>query len=264
MNKINTESRPRGGLFDLQGKTVLVTGSTGGLGSAIARGLAENGATVVLNGRNRERLEAAVERSRKAGLDVHGVAFDVTDFESITPRIGQIESEVGVLDVLVNNAGITRRASLEDLEEADWREVIDTNLTAAFLVAKAAVPGMIARKRGKIINIGSLMSDLGRATTGAYAASKGGIRMLTRAMTADWARHNIQINAIGPGYFVTDLTRPLADDAAFTDWLTQRTPVGRWGQPEELVGTAVFLASAASDFVNGQIIYVDGGIRAVL
>ncbi len=256
---------PRNGsLFDLAGKVILVTGSTGGLGSAIARGLAENGATVVLNGRNREKLDATVEGFREAGLDAHGAVFDVTDFDSIHARIKRIESGIGPIEVLVNNAGITRRASLEVLEESDWREVIDTNLTAAFLVAKAVVPGMIERRRGKIINIGSLMSELGRATTGAYAASKGGIKMLTRAMTADWAVHNIQVNAIGPGYFATQLTRPLVENQEFTDWLNKRTPVGRWGRPEELIGTAVFFSSAASDFVNGQILYVDGGIQAVL
>jgi len=181
-----------------------------------------------------------------------------------TQGLSAIEGQVGPIDILVNNAGVQRRGALESLDEGAWREVLDTNLTAVFLVSRRVVRGMIERRRGKIINICSLMSEVGRETTGNYAASKGGLKMLTRAMTVEWARHNIQANGIGPGYFLTEMTRKLADDPEFGAWIRRRTPAGRWGDPEELVGAAVFLASRASDFVNGQILYVDGGILAAL
>ncbi|MBE3100094.1 MAG: SDR family oxidoreductase [Planctomycetes bacterium] len=252
------------GLFDLTAKVALVTGSSRGLGLVMARGLGEAGAAVILNGRDQQKLARAAEGLRAAGLKAHGCAFDVTDAQAVARGVDAAEREAGPIDILVNNAGIQRRAALEDMEEAAWREVLDTNLTSAFLVSRRVVRGMMERQRGKIINVCSLMSEVGRATTGNYAAAKGGLKMLTRAMAVEWARHNIQANGIGPGYFLTEMTRPLAEDPQFDAWLRARTPAGRWGDPAELVGAAVFLASRASDFVSGQIIYVDGGILASL
>jgi gluconate 5-dehydrogenase len=188
----------------------------------------------------------------------------VTDASSVERGVAAVERDAGPIDILVNNVGIQRRAPLEAMDESAWREVIDVNLTSAFLVTRRVVRGMIERQRGKIINICSLMSEIGRPTTANYAAAKGGLKMLTRAMAVEWARHNIQANAIGPGYFLTEMTQPLAADPKFDAWIRSRTPAGRWGRPEELVGAAVFLASSASDFVNGQIIYVDGGVLAAL
>jgi len=251
-------------LFSLRGRVALVTGSGQGLGLVLARGLARAGATVVLNGRDEARLARAAAGLASAGLTVHTAAFDVTDAAAVDRALGRVERDVGPIDVLVNNAGIQRRGPLETLDEQAWRAVLDTNLTGAFLVARRAARGMIERGRGKIINICSLMSEVGRPTTANYAAAKGGLKMLTRAMAVEWARHNIQANAIGPGYFLTDMTRPLAADPQFDAWIRARTPAGRWGDPEELVGAAVFLASKASDFVNGQVLYVDGGVLAAL
>jgi gluconate 5-dehydrogenase len=250
--------------FDLSGQTALVTGSSQGLGFTFARGLAEAGATVVLNARGRDKLTIAAEKLRKDGFSVHTSAFDVTDSRQIGEAVTTLAESVPVVDILVNNAGIHRRAPLEEMSESQWREVIDTNLTSAFLVTRALVRPMIARRRGKIVNVCSLMSELGRPTTGNYAAAKGGLKMLTRAMATEWAKHNIQVNGIGPGYFLTELTRPLAENPEFNRWICGRTPAGRWGDPEELVGAAVFLASRASDFVNGQVIYVDGGLMAAI
>jgi gluconate 5-dehydrogenase len=251
-------------LFNLAGRVALVTGSSQGLGFTIARGLGEAGATVVLNGRTREKLDKAVAALAAQGIKVCGAAFDVTDAAAIDRGVAAVERDVGPVDILVNNAGIHRRAPLEAMQETAWREVIETNLTSVFLVTRRVVRGMIDRKRGKIINICSLMSEVGRATTGNYAASKGGVKMLTRAMAVEWARHNIQVNGIGPGYFLTEMTQPLAADPQFDAWLRARTPAGRWGDPAELVGAAVFLAAPASDFVNGHILYVDGGVLAAL
>jgi gluconate 5-dehydrogenase len=251
-------------LFDLNGRTALITGSSQGLGLALARGLAQAGARVVLNGRGEKKLSAAADALRREGANVGIAAFDVTDGAACAKAVERIETEIGPLDILVNNAGIQRRAPLEQVEEKIWREVLDTNLTSAFLVARAVAPRMIARRAGKVINICSLMSEVGRATTGPYTAAKGGLKMLTRAMAVEWARHGLQVNAIGPGYFATELTKPLVENPEFNAWVCQRTPAGRWGKPEELVGTAVFLASAASNFVNGQILYVDGGMLASL
>jgi gluconate 5-dehydrogenase len=191
-------------------------------------------------------------------------AFDVTDGEAVAAALARVEAEVAPIDILVNNAGIQRRAPLLEMTEGQWREVLETNLTSAFLVARVVAPRMIARGRGKIINVCSLMSEVGRPTTGNYAAAKGGLRMLTRAMAVEWARHNLQINGIGPGYIVTELTRPLVENPEFNRWICERTPAGRWGRPDELVGAAVFLAAPASDFVNGQIVYVDGGLLAAI
>jgi gluconate 5-dehydrogenase len=251
-------------LFDLTGKVALVTGSYQGLGLAIARGLGQAGATLVLNGRNEEKLRQAILTLSGEGLRVSGCCFDVSDAGQIQQRIPPLEREVGRIDILVNNAGIQRRSPLEQFEESVWREVLDVNLTGLFLVSRQVVQEMIARKAGKIINICSLMCEMGRPTVGAYTAAKGGVKMLTKAMALEWGKHNIQVNGIGPGYFATEMNRPLKEDPKFDAWIQSRTPAGRWGEPEELVGTAVFLASRASDFVNGQIIYVDGGILAAL
>ena len=251
-------------LFDLSGRTALVTGSTSGLGKAIARGLAEAGARVVLNGRNAERLGATLEEFRGEGLDAQARRFDVTVGPEVEASVTAIEAEIGPIDILVNNAGIQRRMPLTEIPEDVWDEVLAHNLKSVFLVGRAVARGMIARRRGKIINIVSLMSEVGRRTIGPYTAAKGGVKALTRTMCIEWAPHNIQVNGIGPGYFVTELNAALVEDAAFNQWVCGRTPAGRWGRPEELVGTAVFLASSASDFLNGQVIFVDGGMLASL
>lgn len=252
-------------LFDLSGRTALVTGSARGIGFALAEGLAKAGARVVLNGTQPDTVAAAVARLTARGFDAQGRAFDVTDEQAVADAFRQWD-EAGVqIDIVVNNAGIQFRQPLVELELADWQRVIDTNLTSAFIVAKQAARRMIARGTGgKIVNIGSLTSEAARATVGAYTAAKGGIKMLTRAMSAEWASSNIQANAIGPGYILTDMNQPLVENAAFDAWVRNSNPTQRWGKPEELVGTAVYLASAASSYVNGQIIYVDGGWLAVL
>jgi gluconate 5-dehydrogenase len=249
-------------LFNLRGKTVLITGSTRGLGYIMAKGLGSAGARIILNGRNAEKLEKSVDELRKEGFNVNGYAFDITKKQEICEKMSLIEKEIGSIDVLVNNAGIQKRALLIEMEESLWREVIETNLTGAFLVSQQAAKGMIARKSGKVINVCSVLSELGRATIAPYAAAKGGLKMLTKSMAVEWARYNIQVNGIGPGYIITDMTRSLAENTKFDQWLKNRTPAHRWGQPEELIGTLIFLASQASNFVNGQIIYVDGGILA--
>ncbi|MGH7956582.1 MAG: SDR family oxidoreductase [Opitutaceae bacterium] len=251
-------------LFDLTGRIALITGSGQGLGFAIARGLAQAGAAIALNGRDEKKLAAAAEMLCAEEARVTTAAFDVTDGTATASAVKQLAAEFGPIDILVNNAGIQRRAPLAEMTEVQWREVIDTNLTSAFLVARAVVPGMIARGAGKIINICSIMSDVARPTIGNYAAAKGGLKMLTRAMAVEWAKHGVQSNAIAPGYFVTELNKPLVENVEFNKWICGRTPAGRWGQPEELAGVAVFLASRASDFVNGQILAVDGGILAAL
>lgn len=251
-------------IFDLSGKTVLITGSTQGLGFTLARGFALHGARVILNARRQEALDEAVAVLSAEFPGAVGVLFDVTDAEGIGRSFHELEEKGIQVDILVNNAGIQRRFPLEEIPVAAWNEVIQTNLNAVQFVSQHAVKGMIQRQKGKIINICSLMSELGRYSTGAYAAAKGGVKMLTRAMCTEWAKHNIQINGIGPGYFATEMTQKLVQDQEFSQWLCKRTPAGRWGNPEELVGAAIFLASEASDFVNGQIIYVDGGILAAL
>jgi gluconate 5-dehydrogenase len=243
---------------------ILVTGSSRGLGRVFARGLAEAGAIPVLNGRNADRLEEVRREFEAAGLPAAAYPFDVTSEQEVAAAIGNIEREVGPVEVLVNNAGLQHRTSLEDFPLDKWREVLDINLTGAFLLAKHTARHMIPRERGKIINICSLQSELGRNTIAPYAASKGGLKMLTRAMAVDWAQYNIQVNAVGPGYFKTEMTRALWEDEQFDSWLKGRTPAHRWGDPGELLGALIFLASGASDFVNGQIIYVDGGITAAI
>jgi gluconate 5-dehydrogenase len=251
-------------LFDLRGRTALVTGSSQGLGFALARGLAQAGAALVLNGRDEAKLAAAADTLRAEGARVAIARFDVTDGEAARRAVEQVETEFAPVDILVNNAGIQRRAPLAEMTEAQWREVVDTNLTSAFLVARAVAPRMIARGRGKIINICSVMMEVSRPTIGNYAASKGGLKMLTRAMAVEWARHGLQCNGIAPGYFVTELNRALVENPDFNRWICGRTPAGRWGQPHELAGAAIFLASRGSDFVNGQILTVDGGLLAAL
>ncbi len=251
-------------LFDLTGKVALITGAAQGIGFAIARGLGQAGARIVLNGRNEERLQRAVSSLTQEGILASGCRFDVAKTAEMRERVQVLEKEVGHIDILVNNAGIQRRSPLEQFDEAVWREVLEINLTGLFLVTQQVVQGMIARKSGKIINICSLMCEASRPTVGAYTAAKGGVKMLTKSMAVEWAKHNIQANGIGPGYILTEMNRPLIDDPKFDAWVRARTPAGQWVEPTELVGTAVFLASRASDFVNGQIIYVDGGILAAL
>jgi len=250
-------------LFDLTGRRALITGSSQGIGFALARALGSAGASVILNGRDGAKLDRAAALLRADGLNASAAVFDVTDRAAVARGIAELE-QAGPLDVLVNNAGIQRRAPLEEFPEAAWHELMRTNLDSVFYVAQAVARGMIARQRGKIINICSVQSELGRPSIAPYAASKGAVKMLTKGMCADWARYGLQINGIGPGYFETELTASLVADPAFSDWLCKRTPAGRWGRVEELAGAAIFLASAASDFVNGQIVYVDGGLTSVV
>jgi gluconate 5-dehydrogenase len=251
-------------LFSLKNKTALVTGSSRGLGHAIAVGLAQAGASIVLNGVNRDRLLAACSNIRQEGMSVRESCFDVTDEASVVAAFEGFDREGVAIDILVNNAGIQLRKPMVELSTAEWQRVIDTNLTSAFIVGREAAKRMISRGSGKIINIGSLTSELARATVAPYTVAKGGIKMLTKAMTAEWAEHGIQVNAIGPGYMVTDMNEALIANPQFDAWVKGRTPARRWGKPEELVGAAIFLASAASDYVSGQIIYVDGGMISVL
>ena len=253
-------------LFDLTGKVALVTGATHGLGMAMATGLGKAGATLVVNGHSsREKLDAAIADYESQGLSAHGYLFDVTDEDAVEAAVARIEEEVGPIDILVNNAGIIKRVPLLEMELAEWEEVIRTDLTGVFVMSKPVVRRMIERGGGKVINICSMMSELGRNTVGAYAAAKGGLKMLTRNMATEWAKHNIQVNGIGPGYFATSQTAPIrVDGHPFNDFIVGRTPAGRWGDPDDLQGAAVFLASKASDFVNGQILYVDGGILATI
>jgi gluconate 5-dehydrogenase len=251
-------------LFDLSGKTALVTGSSRGLGRSIANGLGAAGARLVINGSDKRRLAAAASEMRAAGLTVEEAPFDVTDEASIVAAFERLDADGIAVDILVNNAGIQLRKPMVELTTPEWQKVIDTNLTSAFVVGREAAKRMISRGSGKIINIGSLTSELARATVAPYTVAKGGIKMLTRAMTAEWAVHGIQANAIGPGYMLTDMNEALVNNPEFDAWVKGRTPAKRWGRPEELIGTAVFLASEASGYVNGQIIYVDGGMLSVL
>ena len=252
------------GLFDLTGKTALVTGSSQGIGYALARGLGRAGARVVLNGRDEAKLARAAESLSAEGLPVSASAFDVTDPEAVAAAIDAVEASVGAIDILVNNAGIQRRAPLESYPVETWREIMRTNVDSVFFVSQAVARRMIPRGAGKIINVASLQSEAARYSIAPYTAAKGAVKNLTRGMCTDWARHGLQVNAIGPGYFETPLNKALIDDPAFDAWLKARTPAGRWGKVEELQGAAIFLASSASDFVNGQVIYVDGGVLATL
>jgi gluconate 5-dehydrogenase len=250
--------------FSLHGKTALVTGSSGGLGKFFAEGLAKHGAKVIVNGRNKEKLNETVNEFISKSLNVEGYSFDVTNSEDVNKNTRIILKKYGKIDILVNNAGIQKRHPLEDFPEEEFDAVLHGNLKSAFLVSKAFVKPMIESKSGKIINICSLQSELGRNTISPYAASKGGLKMLTRGMATEWAKHNIQVNAIGPGYYKTEMTKALYENKEFDNWLCNRTPASRWGNPEELIGTLVYLASQASSYVNGQIIYVDGGITAAI
>jgi gluconate 5-dehydrogenase len=252
-------------MFDLTGKRALVTGASHGLGMAMAIGLGNAGAELIINGRSMEKLKDAAKEYAKEGLKIHVYEFDVTDDVQVERAIDQIENEIGPIDILVNNAGIIKRVPMQDMETEDFREVIDVDLVAPFIVSKYVGRKMIERREGKIININSMMSELGRNTVSAYAAAKGGLKMLTKNMATEWAKYNIQTNGIGPGYFATSQTAPIrVDGHPFNDFIINRTPAARWGDPEDLAGTAVFLASKASDFVNGQIIYVDGGLLATI
>ncbi|HOT15842.1 MAG TPA: gluconate 5-dehydrogenase [Bacteroidales bacterium] len=252
-------------LFDLTGKTALVTGASHGLGMEIAIGLAEAGAKVVFNNHNAEKKIEAEKAYEKAGFDIKGYLFDVTKEAEVIENIQKIEKEVGPIDILVNNAAIIKRIPILDMKVEEFREVMDIDLVAAFIVSKHVVKGMIERRHGKIINICSMMSELGRDTVAAYAAAKGGLKMLTKSMATEWAKYNIQVNAIGPGYFATSQTASLqATGNPFNDFIISRTPAGKWGDPAQLKGPAVFLASEASDFVNGHVLYVDGGILATI
>src|SRR5882757_6190912 len=251
-------------LFDLSGCTALVPRSSRGLGRAIAEGLAKAGARLIINGIDPARVEAAVADMRAAGHAAEGSAFDVTDEDAIVAAFRRFDTDGIEIDILVNNAGIQVRKPLVEFTSAEWRKVIETNLTSAFVIGREAAKRMIPRRRGKIINIGSLASELARPTVGPYTAAKGGIKNLTRSMAVEWAASGIQANAIGPGYMLTDMNQALVSNPDFNAWLMSRIPSKRWGRPDELVGAAVFLASSASDYVNGQIIYVDGGMLAAM
>jgi gluconate 5-dehydrogenase len=251
-------------LFDLSGRTALVTGSSRGLGRAIAEGMAKAGARLVINGVDAARVDAAVAEFRAAGHQADGAAFDVTDETGVVKAFEGFDAAGIAIDILVNNAGIQHRKPLVEFTSAEWRKVIETNLTSAFIIGREAAKRMMPRGRGKIINIGSLASELARPTVGPYTAAKGGIRNLTRAMAVEWAASGIQANAIGPGYMLTDMNQALVDNPDFNTWLMSRIPSKRWGRPDELVGAAIFLASEASTYVNGQTIYVDGGMLAAM
>jgi len=249
--------------FRLDGRVALVTGSSQGIGLAIARGLAQVGATVVVNGRTQAKVDATVAQLRGEGLKAEAGAFDVTSAAAATEAIKAIESRVGPIRILVNNAGIQRRGTLDTYEEATWREIMTTNLDSIFFVSKPVAQSMIRNgKGGAIINICSVMSELARPTTAPYAATKGGLKMLTKGMATDWGKHGIRVNGIGPGYFKTELNDALVKDQTFSGWVQGRTPLGRWGDTDELAGAAVFLASDAASFVTGHVLYVDGGMTA--
>jgi len=250
--------------FDVSGKIVLITGAGRGLGFAFASGFADVGAKVVINDIIPESAAQAAETIRASGGVAVAYPFDVTRPDQVERGVAAIEREVGPIDVVINNAGIHRRAPLAEMSLEEWQAVIDVNLTGVFIVSKYVAKGMIERRRGVIINISSLNSEAARPTIGNYCAAKGGITMLTKSMALEWGKYNIRANAIGPGYFVTDLTRPLAQNPEFDAWVRQSVPLGRWGDPSELVGTAIFLASEASSYISGRTIYVDGGWRASL
>lgn len=251
-------------LFDLSGRIALVTGSSAGIGQALAGGLAQAGATVVVNGRDAAKVRTAVETLRSTNAAAHAMPFDVTDGRAVTDGVKRIEAEIGAIDILINNAGMQRRMPLEDYPEETWHELMRTNLDSVFLVGRAVARHMITRRRGTIVNICSVQSELGRPNIAPYTASKGAVKMLTKGMAIDWGKHGIRVNGIGPGYFKTELNKALVADQAFSNWLTGRTPLGRWGDVDELVGAAIYLASDAASFVTGHVLYVDGGVTATL
>ena len=249
-------------IFELRGSRALVTGGGSGLGFAIARGLANAGASVVLNGRDRDKLAAAAAALAAEGRDARTAPFDVTDAAAVERGIAEVEDALGPIDILVNNAAMNQRKPLEEFAPAEWRALMAANLDGPFLVTRALLPAMKARRRGKIVNICSLASDIGRPHIVPYAVSKGAVRMLTRALAVELAPHNIQVNGIAPGFFKTEMNAPLFKDPQFSAWVERRTPAGRWGEPAEVAGAAVFLASAAADYVTGHVLYVDGGFSA--
>lgn len=252
-------------LFDLTGKRALVTGATHGLGMSMAAGLANAGAQLIINDISQEKLDQAIEEYKKMGIDAKGYLFDVTDEAAVIANVAKMEEEVGPIDILINNAGIIKRIPVIDMEVADWEQVLKIDLTGPFIMAKHIGRYMIERRAGKIINMCSMMSEVGRNTVSAYAAAKGGLKMLTKNLATEWAPFNIQVNGIGPGYFATSQTAPIrVDGHPFNDFIISRTPAARWGETDDLQGAAIFLSSKASDFVNGHILYVDGGILASL
>lgn len=252
-------------IFRLDGKIALVTGASYGIGMAMAKALAAAGATIVFNDINQELIDAAIVNYKNDGIDAKGYVFDVTNEEMVNAFVSIIEKEVGVIDILVNNAGIIKRIPALEMTAQEFRQVIDIDLNGPFIMSKAVAPGMIKKGAGKIINICSLMSELGRETVSAYASAKGGLKMLTRNLASEWGEFNIQVNGIGPGYISTPQTAPLREPGhPFNSFIIGRTPAGRWGTPEDLEGPVVFLASAASDFVNGHLLFVDGGIMAYI
>jgi len=251
-------------MFDLNGRLALVTGSSKGIGLAFADALAEAGAEIVINARNAEELEATRERLANAGYKVHALSFDVTDQAAVQTNVERIENEIGPIDILFNNAGMQYRTPLEEFPADAWRRIMATNLDSVFYVGQAVARHMIPRGRGKIVNTCSVGSEIARATIAPYTTSKGAVKMLTKAMCVDWAKHGLQINGIGPGYFKTELNRALFENPDFDAWVKQRTPAGRWGELDELKGVAVFLASDAASYVNGHVVYVDGGLVSAL
>lgn len=251
-------------LFDLSGKRALITGSAQGLGYLMAKGLGDYGAEIVINDITQAKAESSAKELNKLGIKTHAYGFDVTDSKILEQAINDIEKNVGAIDILINNAGIQRRHTFVEFPEKDWDRIIDINQKAVFLVSQHVAKHMIKRNAGKIINICSMQSELGRATIVPYAASKGAVKMMTKGMCVELAKNNIQVNGIAPGYFDTELNKALVENVEFTDWLCKRTPAARWGKPEELIGTAVFLSSDASNFVNGHIIFVDGGMLAAV
>jgi gluconate 5-dehydrogenase len=250
------------GAFDLTGRLALVTGGGSGLGLAIARGLADAGARVVINGRNQGTLDAAMEHLAEAGHAVSMSAFDVTDEAAVARSIAEIQSSLGEVDILVNNAAMNQRKPMADFALDEWRALLAANTDGPFLVTRAVLPGMQKRRRGKIVNICSLASDIGRPHIVPYAVSKGALKMMTRALAVEMAPHNVQVNGIAPGFFKTEMNAPLIANAEFSAWVEKRTPAGRWGDPREIAGAAVFLASNAADYVTGHLLYVDGGFSA--
>jgi gluconate 5-dehydrogenase len=251
-------------IFNVEGKIVLITGSSRGIGFCLARGFCEAGAIVVLNSTSETTLKSSLETLQRDGFKVFGHSFDVTNETEVVRNIALIEENIGPISVLINNAGIHRRAPLEKMTLNNWKAVLDVDLNSAFIVSQAVAKYMIARKAGRIINITSLNSEAARPTIANYCAAKGGLKMFTKSMATEWGKYNILTNAIGPGYFLTDLTKPLADDAKFDEWVKSEVPLQRWGKPEELIGTAIFLSSDAASYINGHTIYIDGGWQACL
>lgn len=251
-------------LFDLSNRRAFITGSTRGIGNLMAKGLAAHGASIVVHGTTQQRAEEAAQALIAEGYSAEAVAFDVSDKQAVTDGVKNIEETIGQIDILINNAGIQRRHPFLEFPEEEWDQVIDVNQKSVFLVSQAVGKYMVERQAGKIINICSMQSELGRDTITPYAASKGAVKMMTRGMCVELARYNIQVNGIAPGYFKSDMTKALVEDKEFTEWLCNRTPANRWGNPEELIGAAVFLSSRASDFVNGHLVFVDGGMLAAV